>query len=54
MARKLSLEYPGAIYPVMNRGGHREPMFQDDYVHLDPVRAKLLPRGDGGHAGPGE
>jgi putative transposase len=30
MARKLRLEYPGAVYHVMNRGDRREPIFQDD------------------------
>ena len=30
MARKLRLEYPGAIYHVMNRGDRREPIFADD------------------------
>jgi len=30
MARKLRVEYPGAIYHVMNRGDHREAIFQDD------------------------
>jgi REP element-mobilizing transposase RayT len=30
MARKLRVEYPGAIYHVMNRGDLREPIFQDD------------------------
>lgn len=30
MARKLRGEYPGAIYHVMNRGDHREPIFCDD------------------------
>ena len=30
MARKLRVEYPGAIYHVMNRGDHREPIFRDD------------------------
>ena len=30
MARKLRLEYPGAIYQVMNRGDRREPIFLDD------------------------
>ena len=30
MARKLRVEYPGAIYHVMNRGDHREVMFVDD------------------------
>ena len=30
MARKLRVEYPGAIYHVMSRGDRREPIFQDD------------------------
>ena len=30
MARKLPVEYSGAIYYVMNRGDRREPMFKDD------------------------
>ena len=30
MARKLRVEYPGAIYHLMNRGDRREPIFQDD------------------------
>jgi len=30
MARKLRVEYPGAIYHVMNRGDHQEPIFHDD------------------------
>ena len=30
MARKLRVEYPGAIYHVMNRGDRREPILQDD------------------------
>jgi len=30
MARKLRIEYPGAIYHVMNRGDHQEPIFADD------------------------
>ena len=30
MARKLRLEYPGAIYHLMNRGDRREPIFRDD------------------------
>ena len=29
-ARKLRIEYPGAIYHVMNRGDHREDIFKDD------------------------
>ena len=30
MARKLRVEYPGAIYHVMNRGDRREPIFLDE------------------------
>jgi REP element-mobilizing transposase RayT len=30
MARKLRVQYPGAIYHVMNRGDRRELIFQDD------------------------
>ena len=30
MARKLRIEYPGAIYHVMNRGDRREAVFHDD------------------------
>jgi putative transposase len=30
MARKLRLEYPGAIYHVLNRGDRREVIFRDD------------------------
>ena len=30
MARTLRVEYPGAIYHVMNRGDHRENIFLDD------------------------
>src|SRR5262245_9011019 len=31
MARKLRIQYPGAIYHIMNRGDRREPIFQDDF-----------------------
>ena len=30
MARKLRVEYPGAIYHVMNRGDRREAIFLAD------------------------
>jgi REP element-mobilizing transposase RayT len=30
MARKLRVQYPGAIYHVMNRGDRREAIFADD------------------------
>ena len=35
MPRQLRLEYPGAIYHLMNRGDCGEPIFKDD---RDPVR----------------
>ena len=37
MARKLRVEYPGAIYHVMNRGDRREEVFKDD-----PDRERFL------------
>jgi len=30
MARKLRIQYPGAIYHVMNRGDRREAIVRDD------------------------
>jgi len=30
MARKLRIQYPGAIYHVMNRGDRREAIYEDD------------------------
>jgi putative transposase len=33
MARKLRVQYPGAIYHVMNRGDRREPIFKDEQDH---------------------
>ena len=30
MARKLRIEYAGAVYHVMNRGDRREAVFEDD------------------------
>jgi REP element-mobilizing transposase RayT len=30
MARKIRVEYAGAIYHVMNRGNRRQPIFRDD------------------------
>jgi len=32
MARKLRIQFAGAIYHVMNRGDHREDIFRDDLV----------------------
>ena len=34
MARKLRVEYPGAIYHVMNRGDRREAIFKNDADRL--------------------
>jgi REP element-mobilizing transposase RayT len=33
MARKLRVQYPGAIYHVINRGDRREPIFRDELDH---------------------
>jgi REP element-mobilizing transposase RayT len=30
MARKIRIEYPGAIYHLLNRGDRQEPIFEDD------------------------
>ncbi len=30
MARKLRIQYPGAVYHVMSRGDRREAIFEDD------------------------
>jgi hypothetical protein len=30
MSRKLHIEYPGAMYHVMNRGDQSEDIFEDD------------------------
>ena len=30
MARKLRIEYAGAVYQIMNRGDRQEPTFEDD------------------------
>ena len=40
MPRCLWIEFPGAIYLVMSRGGRRAAIYHD--VHLNPVRAGLL------------
>jgi REP element-mobilizing transposase RayT len=37
MARKLGIQYPGALYHVTNRGGRREAIFK-----ADPDRQRLL------------
>ncbi len=39
MARKLRVEYPQAIYHLMNRGDRREPIFRDDDLREARVSA---------------
>jgi putative transposase len=34
MARKLRVQYPGAVYHLMSRGDRREPIFKDDRDRL--------------------
>jgi hypothetical protein len=41
MARKLRVDYPSAIYRVMNRGDRREPVFRDNADRQRFVEAKL-------------
>ena len=41
MARKLRVEYPGAIYHVLNRGNRREPSFRD---HADRPHPRVRDR----------
>jgi hypothetical protein len=43
MARELRIQYPGAIYRVMNRGDRQEPIFGDDRL-LEQVSARPGPR----------
>jgi hypothetical protein len=35
MPRKLRVEYPGAMYPVMSRGDRREDIFLNDVDRYD-------------------
>lgn len=50
MMRKLRVEYPGAIYHVMNRGNRREVIFLDDAdrqaLRVDPYTARRHLRQD--------
>lgn len=53
MARKLRIEYPGAIYHVMNRGDRREVIFridQDRLLFLDTLAATCQKTGWQVHA----
>ena len=38
MPRALRIEYPGAVYHVMNRGVRREPVFRDEFNRRRQVR----------------
>jgi putative transposase len=41
MPRPLRVQFPGAIYHLMNRGDRREPIFRDDQdrrCFLDTLR----------------
>jgi hypothetical protein len=42
MARKLRVEYPGAIYHVLNRGDRREPIFRDNADRQRFVETQFL------------
>jgi len=53
VARKLRLEYPGAIYHLMSRGDRREPIFRDDQdrvLFLDTFAAATKKTGWQAHA----
>jgi hypothetical protein len=38
MARKLLIQYPGAIYHVMSRSDRREAVFEDDNRSGAPIQ----------------
>jgi hypothetical protein len=42
MARKLRVEYPGAICHVMSRGDRREPIFKDDNDRTGFIKGSVL------------
>ena len=54
MPRQLRLEYPGAIYHLMNRGDRREPIFKHDldvpringdpFMNADPDKVRIARR----------
>jgi hypothetical protein len=46
MARKLRVEYPGALDHVLNRGDRREPIFKDDRDRKMAERLRLGSRND--------
>ncbi len=48
MARKLRVEYPGAVYHVMNRGDRREAIFREDrdrVLFLETLAGECLKTG---------
>ena len=53
MARQLRVQYPGAIYHVMNRGDRRRPIFKDEPggVEMKEQLLEQMGRGVGGHHG---
>ncbi len=54
MARKLRVEYPGAIYHLINRGDRREAIFKDDadcQRFLDVVKGPTIVGRMGGDGG---
>jgi hypothetical protein len=44
MARKLRIEYAGAVYHVMNRGDRREAIFEDnrDWEGFDATAFRVV------------
>jgi hypothetical protein len=42
MFRKLRIQYPGAIYHLMNRGDHAERIFLDDLDRSPAAKAERL------------
>jgi REP element-mobilizing transposase RayT len=48
VARRLRVEYPGAIYQMMNRGDRREPIFRDDADRQRFVETRGEARGRSG------
>ena len=60
MARKLRVEFPGAVYHVVSRGDHQEAIYRDDdhyfetvstYIHSNPVCSGLISAKPGALAG---
>jgi hypothetical protein len=53
MARKLRVEYAGAIYHVMNRGDRRERIFMDDAdrQHFVDTLGEACAKASSGHPG---